>query len=80
MYGLYSNKSLYIGEDALSRDYDGIAFFSDYSWYDGNVYVDGGLVTNAKRISEDDLENKNYYVNYLTKKNDLTLKYNYFNR
>ena len=24
------------------------------------------------------LEDKNYYINYLIKKNDLTLKYNYF--
>ncbi len=80
MFGLYSDKSLYIGEDAMSRDYKGIAFFSDYSWYDGNVYVDGGEVTNGKTISDDDLENTNYVVNYLTRKNDLTLKYNYFNR
>ncbi len=80
MFGLYNNKSLYIGEDVMSRDYLGIAFFSDYSWYDGNVYVDGGEVTNGKSISEEDLENTNYIVNYLTRKNDLTLKYNYFNR
>ena len=55
-----------------------MVFFSDYSWYDGNVYVDGGIVTNNKEINEISLEDKNYYINYLIKKNDLTLKYNYF--
>ena len=27
---------------------------------------------------EDKLEEKNYYINYITKKNDLALKFNYF--
>lgn len=78
LYGINYNPNNYIAEDALAPDYKGIAFFSDYSWYDGNVYVDGGVVTNGKYISEEELENKNYKVSYLTKKNDLTLKYNYF--
>ena len=30
------------------------------------------------KISKEDLEETNYYINYLAKKNDLTLKYNYF--
>ena len=72
------NPNNYIGTDALNPNYDGIVFFSDYSWYDGNVYVKDGLVTNNKNISYDKLEEKNYYINYITKKNDLALKFNYF--
>ena len=68
----------YIAEDALNPKYDGIVFFPDYSWYDGNVYVENGNVKNKKKISNNNLEKKNYYINYITRKNDLALKYNYF--
>lgn len=78
LFGIGYNPNYYIGQDALSNNYQKIVFFSDYSWYDGNVYVDGGVVTNNKYINQNTLEEKNYYVNYLIKKNDLTLKYNYF--
>ena len=78
LFGIDYNPVNYIGSDALDNNYQKIVFFSDYSWYDGNVYVDGGIVTNKRYISEEALEDKNYYVNYLIKKNDLTLKYNYF--
>ena len=78
LFGMNDNPNNYIGKDALNPKYDGIVFFSDYSWYDGNVYVENGVVTNGKKISYDKLEEKNYYINYITKKNDLALKFNYF--
>lgn len=78
LFGIDYNPNNYIGQDALNNNYRKLVFFSDYSWYDGNVYVDGGVVTNNKYINQNALEEKNYNVNYLIKKNDLTLKYNYF--
>lgn len=80
LYGINYSINNYIAEDALDPKYDGIVFFSDYSWYDGNVYVENGEVTNGKNIDPDKLEEKNQYVNYMAKKNDLTLKYNYFKK
>ncbi len=80
LFGLEYHPNYYIGEDALNNNYQNIVFFSDYSWYDGNVYVDGGEVTNKKNIDPLSLEDKNYYVNYIIRKNDLTLKYNYFKK
>ena len=80
LYGISYNSNNYIGEDALDPKYDGIVFFSDYSWYDGNVYVEGGEVTNGKKINSNSLEEKNILINELAKKNDLTLKYNYFKK
>lgn len=80
LFGLEYHPNYYIGEDALNSDYNGYVFFSDYSWYDGKVYVDGGIVTNNKSIDPVELEDKNYYINHLIRKNDLTLKYNYFNK
>lgn len=78
LFGLEYHPNYYIGSDALNPDYKGYVFFSDYSWYDGNVYVEGGVVTNGKEIDPTALEEKNHYINYVIKKNDLTLKYNYF--
>ena len=80
LYGIDYNSNYYIGTDALDNNYHGSVFFSDYSWYDGNVYVDGGAVTNNKYIDQVSLEDKNYYINYIIRKNDLTLKYNYFKK
>lgn len=80
LYGIEYNTSDYISTDALDSDYKGMVFFSDYSWYDGNVYVENGEVTNGKSINLDSLEEKNQYISYITKKNDLTLKYNYFKK
>ena len=78
LFGLEYHPNYYIGYDALNPNYNGYVFFSDYSWYDGNVYVDGGIVTNGKYIEPLILEDKNYFINYMIRKNDLTLKYNYF--
>lgn len=78
LFGLEYHPNYYIGTDALNPDYKGYVFFPDYSWYDGNVYVEGGVVTNGKEIDPTALEEKNHYINYVIKKNDLTLKYNYF--
>ena len=64
--------------DAFDDNYKGLVFFSDYSWYDGNVYVDNGKVTNGKNISEQELEEKNNLVNKLVKINDTVLTTDYF--
>ena len=55
-----------------------MTIFSDLSWYNGNVYVDGEEVKNNKKVSKEELEKLNNYVEFLIKKNDLVLKYNYF--
>ena len=77
LFGMEYHSLYYSGEDALDKSYSGIAFFNDYSWYDGKIYVDSNGIANETAdpalISE-----KNEYVNYLIKKNDLVLKYDYF--
>ena len=80
LFGINYNPNYYIGSDALSSNYKGIVFFSDYSWYDGNIYVDNGVIANNKSSSQEYLDEKNYYIHYLTKKNDLALKYNVFKK
>ena len=78
LYGINYQTNNYIAEDALDTKYQGIVFFSDYSWYDGNVYVENGEITNGKKMNFEKLEEKNEFINYIARKNDLTLKYNYF--
>ena len=80
LFDIDYNPNYYIGENALNSEYKGLVFFSDYSWYNGNVYVEGGEVTNNESIDPEELEMMNYYVNYLIRKNDLTLKCNYFKK
>ena len=80
LFGINYNPNYYIGSDALSSNYKGIVFFSDYSWYDGNIYVDNGVIANNKSSAQEYLDEKNYYIHYLTKKNDLALKYNVFKK
>lgn len=80
LFGVEYNTNNYIQTDALDSDYEPIVFFNDYSWYDGNVYVYQGEVTNGKSISSENLENKNYFITRITKKNDLTLKFDYFKK
>ena len=53
LFNINYNVNNYIGEDALNNKYEGIVFFSDYSWYDGNVYVSNGDVMNGKKINKD---------------------------
>ena len=80
LFGINYNPNYYIGSDALSSNYKGMVFFSDYSWYDGNIYVENGVIANNKSSSQEYLDEKNYYIHYLTKKNDLALKYNVFKK
>jgi phosphoglycerol transferase MdoB-like AlkP superfamily enzyme len=80
LFGITYNPNNYIGENALADDYNGFAFFSDYSWYDGNVYVENGEVINGGKISDKKLKEMNSLVNNTIRKNDLTLKYDYFKK
>ena len=78
LLGISYNDKWYIGKDVLDNSYDPMIVFVDLSWYDGTYYVKDGVVINGKEISSDVLEQKNSYAEYLVKKNDLVLKYNYF--
>lgn len=78
LFGVEYNSNHYIGNDALAAGYKGYVFFSDYSWYDGNVYVVNGQITNGKKASEQYLEKMNENIGAIIRKNDLTLRYNYF--
>lgn len=77
LMGVEYNPHYYTGEDALDPKYKGIVFFNDYSWYDGKYYVSDGNVIMGNKNNQEIIEEKSSYVDYLIKKNDLILKYNY---
>lgn len=78
LFGIDYNSNYYLGTNALAKDYKGIAFFSDYSWYDGNVYVDDEKILNKGKLSKKKREETSELVHNIIRKNDLTLKYDYF--
>ena len=78
LFGIDYNSNYYLGTNALAKNYKGIAFFSDYSWYDGNVYVDDEKILNKGKLSKKKREETSELVHNIIRKNDLTLKYDYF--
>ena len=78
LMGISYNEKWYTGGDILDSKFKSFIVFPDLSWYDGNYYVVDGVVANKKKIAASELEEKNNYAEYLVKKNDLVLKYNYF--
>ena len=77
LFGIEYNPAHLIGSDILDGK-DGLAYFSDYSWYDGKTYVSNGKVTDGKDVSKSYLTKTSQKVKNLINKNDLTLKYNYW--
>lgn len=78
LMGITYNEKWYTGSDILDSKYKSMIVFPDLAWYDGDYYVLDNVVMNNKKISANKLEEKNSYAEYLVKKNDLVLKYNYF--
>lgn len=77
LFGMDYNSNHYIGNDILDISYDGYAFFPDYSWYNGEIYVQNGKISDNKEIDPTSLLNMNKEIRNVIKKNDLTLKYDY---
>ena len=48
--------------------------------YDGNVYVEDGVITNDGQMDEAKVQEMNDKINRLIQKNDLTLKYDYLRK
>lgn len=78
LFGINYNVNDFVGEDALDPKYKGVAFFPDYSWYDGNIYVENGIIMNGRKSTHQYVSNMDKKVKRMIKKNDLTLEYNYF--
>ena len=70
----------YIGRDIMDENYPGYVFFADYSWFDGENYVELGEVRSDASVDLKYVSDMNTKINDIIKRNDLTLKYDYFGR
>ena len=83
MFGVKYIEEYYIGNDIMDKKYAGYVFFSDYSWYDGEFYVENGEVVERKKGKKPEanyIADMNAMINQIIQKNDLTLKYDYFRK
>ena len=78
LFGIDYKEEHYIGCDIMDENYRGYAFFSDYSWYDGRVYVANGVVANGVDEETNYVTQMNEQIHEVIQKNDLVLKYDYF--
>ncbi len=78
MLGIEYYDEVYVGHDVFDENYKGYVFFSDYSWYDGTHYVENGKVANGVKADGEYIAKMNAIINDTIRKNDLTLKYDYF--
>ena len=80
LFGVKYEEEHFIGNDILDETYSGYVFFSDYSWYDGNIYVESGEVANGVVVDESYVMEMNMKIHDLIQTNDLILKYDYFRK
>lgn len=78
LFGIQYKEEYYIGNDAFDKNYKGYVFFSDYSWYDGNIYVESGEIVNGATADPKYVEEMNQRITELIQKNDYVLIYDYF--
>ncbi len=79
LFGLSYAPGDYLGQDALAEDYAGLAVFPDGAWYNGRLYMADGQVTGMVKPSDSETAQKlSQQAGLLMRKNDLTLKYDYF--
>ena len=80
MLGVRYYEEHYVGRDIMDELYVGYVFFSDYSWYDGVNYIQYSDSVGPDVIQKGYIDKTNDTINNLIKKNDFTLKYDYFKR
>ena len=78
LFGIQYKEEYYIGNDAFDKKYKGYVFFSDYSWYDGKIYVENGEIVNGAQADPKYVEEMNQHITELIEKNDYVLIYDYF--
>lgn len=76
LFGIKSNYC--IGRDAFDNDYNGIAYFPDGTWYDGDIFFERNKEYPKEKLEY--IEEVNNYLNKLQTVNDYVIKSNYFLR
>jgi len=72
LFGFQPSK-YYLGNDAFDPNYEGYAFYSNYTWYDGEIFNDGTL-----DYANDKIKKMNQLVQERIEINNLVLESDYF--
>ena len=77
LFGIKYGEQYYIGNDIFDPNYQGYVFFSDYSWYDGNIYVENGKITQGVTagVNPEYITDMDKMIHQVIQRNDLTQKY-----
>lgn len=78
LLGLKYNPKYYIGSNIFDDNYKGLVFFSDYSWYDGNIYYRNGDVIRGDNVDEEYVKETSVKINTILDINKKVLDTNYF--
>lgn len=78
LFGIRYYENNYIGNDIFDDDFSGYVFFDDYSWYDGNLYVENGTVTIGKDYDSSYVTSMTERIHHKINQNDFTLMNDYF--
>ena len=82
LFGIKYGEQYYIGNDIFDPNYQGYVFFSDYSWYDGNIYVENGEITQGVTagVNPEYITDMDKMIHQVIQRNDLTQKYDYWRK
>ena len=73
------NSGYYLGNDAFNPDHPGYVYFSNGSWFDGNIhYIPGTDLSVYGEENKKYIEEMNKNIIYLMKINDITVDADYF--
>lgn len=78
LFGLEFESKYFVGKNIFSPNYEGLVFFSEYSWYDGEVYYKDGEILEGENVSDDYLSKINRKINNILDINEKILSTNYF--
>lgn len=79
LFGFESYNKYYLGSNIFDENYDGFAFFKDYSWITDDIYYKNGEFISQKILPIDTVNKYNKKINDIIEINEKVLKYDYFN-
>lgn len=74
LFGLKYNPNIYFGNSIFNSEYKGLVVFSDKSWFDGELYYKGEILT----PNSDYINNTNQYVDNLLTLGGKIIESDYF--
>ncbi len=78
LFGLTWEPKNYLGENILADFSKGFVFFSDYSWYDGEIYFKNNKIERGNEVDQSYIDYRNQQITNILKVNKGVFEQNYF--